>query len=162
MRILPVCYLIPRSTGHFIALLAFLCFPCSAGAQQAGTIGSTTVTSTTRQLVTMDTTTTVNNLSQSVVVSGSGMTATSASFPLLETTTQDYILSTPNGNLSTSLRSTALNPALNFQPISPGAEFQLSVTSEMPGIKSVSKSTSTSDTVSNSTSFSLFSNPMNP
>jgi hypothetical protein len=140
------------------ALLGICCGP--ALAQQAGTIGSMTSTTVSKQIITTDTTTTTNNLSQSLIVNASGVSAVGPESNLIKTSLQNYTLETPNGSIQTLLRTTELNPTLSFIPTNPGADLQLSITNELPGIKVVSIQRSTSDTESTTNSFSVYTAPL--
>jgi hypothetical protein len=140
--------------------LLFLLMGSPGIAQQAGTIGSSTATTVSRQLVTTDSTTTTNNLSQSLIINASGVNTTPPNTNLVQTSIQSYQLATPNGSVATQLRTTELNPAVSFIPASQGAEMQLSITNELPGIKSFTTSTTTSDTQSTTNSFSVYTAPL--
>jgi len=129
-------------------------------AQQAGTIGSVTSTTVSKQIITTDTTTTTNNLSQSLILNASGVSAVGPESNLVKTSLQSYSLETPNGSIQTLLRTTELNPTLSFIPTNPGADLQLSITNELPGIKVVSIQRSTSDTESTTNSFSVYTAPL--
>jgi hypothetical protein len=129
-------------------------------AQQAGTIGSMTSTTVSKQIITTDTTTTTNNLSQSLILNASGVSAVGPESNLVKTSLQNYTLETPNGSIQTQLRTTELNPTLSFIPTNPGADLQLSITNELPGIKVVSIQRSTSDTESTTNSFSVYTAPL--
>jgi hypothetical protein len=129
-------------------------------AQQAGTIGSMTSTTVSKQIITTDTTTTTNNLSQSLILNASGVSAVGPESNLVQTSLQNYTLETPNGSIQTQLRTTELNPTLSFIPTNPGADLQLSITNELPGIKVVSIQRSTSDTESTTNSFSVYTAPL--
>ena len=104
--------------------------------------------------------TTTNNLSQSLILNASGINTTAPNANLVQTTLQNYQLSTPNGSVATQLRTTELNPAVSFTPANQGADLQLSITNELPGIKSVTTTTSTSDTQSTTNSFSVYTAPL--
>ncbi len=129
-------------------------------AQQAGTIGSVTSTTVSKQIITTDTTTTTNNLSQSLILNASGVSAVGPESNLVKTSLQNYMLETPNGSIQTQLRTTELNPTLSFIPTNPGADLQLSITNELPGIKVVSIQRSTSDVESTTNSFSVYTAPL--
>ena len=149
-------------TGQSIAWLALagVWIGGPVFAQQAGTIGTNTSTTVSRQLVTTNSTTTTNNLSQSLILNASGINTTAPNANLVQTTLQNYQLSTPNGSVATQLRTTELNPAVSFTPANQGADLQLSITNELPGIKSVTTTTSTSDTQSTTNSFSVYTAPL--
>ena len=152
----------PRRTSHCclrVAIVSIL-LGSAAFAQQAGTIGTNTSTTVSRQLVTTNSTTTTNNLSQSLIINASGVNATPANTNLVQTSVQNYQLYTPNGSVATQLRTTELNPAISFVPANQGADMQLSITNELPGIKSVTTSTTTSDTQSTTTTFSVYTAPL--
>jgi hypothetical protein len=145
---------------YFFAFALLSIWSASALAQQAGTIGSMTSTTVSKQIITTDTTITTNNLSQSLIVNASGVSAVGPESNLIKTSLQNYTLETPNGSIQTQLRTTELNPTLSFIPANPGADLQLSVTNEMPGIKTVSIQRSTSDTESTNNSFSVYTAPL--
>lgn len=144
----------------FFAFSLLSAWSISALAQQAGTIGSMTSTTVSKQIITTDTSTTTNNLSQSLIITASGVSAVGPESNLIKTSLQNYMLETPNGSIQTQLRTTELNPTLSFIPTNPGADLQLTVTNELPGIKVVSIQRSTSDTESTTNSFSVYTAPL--
>lgn len=131
-------------------------------AQEAGTIGTTTTTVVTRQLTESTTTTTTNNLSQSLLITASGVTATGGDGSLLSTSSDSYNLQTPSGSVPTTVVTTVINPSIRMIPTTPGGDIQLTITNELPGIKSVSITQTSSDTTSNSESFSVYTTPLRP
>lgn len=152
----------PFLTGLSVSWLALIAVMISSPgvAQQAGTIGTNTSTTVSRQLVTTNSTTTTNSLSQSLILNASGITTTAPNANLVQTSLQNYQLFTPNGSVATQLRTTELNPAVSFTPANQGADLQLSITNELPGIKSVTTSTTTSDTQSTTNAFSVYTAPL--
>lgn len=152
----------PLLSGQGVGCLAFagLLVAGPAFAQQAGTIGTNTSTTVSRQLVTTNSTTTTNSLSQSLILNASGITTTAPNANLVQTSLQNYQLFTPNGSVATQLRTTELNPAVSFTPANQGADLQLSITNELPGIKQVTTATTTSDTQSTTNSFSVYTAPL--
>jgi hypothetical protein len=129
-------------------------------AQQAGTIGSSTSTTVSRQLVTTESTTTTNNLSQSLIITASGVSASGGGGNLIQSNLQNYTLATPNGSVPILLRTTEINPSVSFAPLATGADLQLSITHELPGIKSVTVTGSTSDVQSTTNNFSVYTAPL--
>lgn len=152
----------PLLSGQGVGSLALagLLVAGPAFAQQAGTIGTNTSTTVSRQLVTTNSTTTTNSLSQSLILNASGITTTAPNANLVQTSLQNYQLFTPNGSVATQLRTTELNPAVSFTPANQGADLQLSITNELPGIKQVTTATTTSDTQSTTNSFSVYTAPL--
>ncbi len=129
-------------------------------AQQAGTIGSSTSTTVSRQLVTTESTTTTNNLSQSLIITASGVSMSGGGGNLIQSSLQNYTLFTPNGSVPTLLRTTQINPLVTFAPASTGADLQLSITNELPGIKSVTVTGSKSDVQNTTNTFSVYTAPL--
>jgi hypothetical protein len=146
--------------SRILLFALFTTWSTSALGQQAGTIGSMTSTTVSKQIITTDTTTTTNNLSQSLIVNASGVSVAGPELNLIKTSLQSYTLETPNGSILTQLRTTELNPTLSFLPTNPGADMQLSITNELPGIKVVSMQRSTGQTESATNTFSVYTAPL--